>query len=138
MEHQKNTVSMRRSAHRTRGFGQLARAVALALTLAGALALGLFAAGCTSGEPAGQGATGNADGGETGKLNVIATIFAPYDFARQVAGDAADLRMLVPPGAETHSFEPTPQDIIDIENCDVFIYVGGESDEWVEDLLTSL
>ncbi|MDR2586753.1 MAG: metal ABC transporter substrate-binding protein, partial [Coriobacteriales bacterium] len=39
---------------------------------------------------------------------------------------------------ETHSFEPTPQDIIDIENCDVFIYVGGESDEWVEDLLTSL
>jgi zinc transport system substrate-binding protein len=110
----------------------------LSLALALGLALGLFAAGCTSGEPADQGASSSAADDKTGRLNVIATIFAPYDFARQVAGDAADLRMLVPPGVETHSFEPTPQDIIDIENCDVFIYVGGESDEWVEDLLSSL
>jgi zinc transport system substrate-binding protein len=108
----------------------------------------LLVAGCSSEKPGDAGAAaGNAANAASandtstandGRLNIIATIFAPYDFARQVAGDEADLRMLVPPGSETHSFEPTPQDIIDIEQCDVFIYVGGESDEWVADLLTSL
>jgi zinc transport system substrate-binding protein len=46
--------------------------------------------------------------------------------------------MLLPPGAESHSFEPTPQDIIKVQNCDVFIYVGGESDAWVERILESM
>jgi zinc transport system substrate-binding protein len=110
----------------------LASLVAVMLMLLVVLALG----GCTK-AGAGSPATG-ADEGAEGRLSVIATIFAPYDFARQVAGDEADVRMLVPPGAETHSFEPTPQDIIDIEACDVFIYVGGESDEWVDDLLSSV
>jgi zinc transport system substrate-binding protein len=103
------------------------------------LAALLFVAGCGSGN---QGATGQGTSGDAetadGRISIIATIFAPYDFARQVAGERAALRMLVPPGSETHSFEPTPQDIIDIEQCDVFIYVGGESDEWVADLLASL
>lgn len=43
--------------------------------------------------------------------------------------------MLLKPGEETHSYEPTPQDIIAIQNCDLFIYVGGENDAWVEDIL---
>jgi zinc transport system substrate-binding protein len=81
---------------------------------------------------------GQAEEPASGRPSVIATIFAPYDFVRQVAGDSADVRMLVPPGSETHSFEPTPQDIMDIERCDLFIYVGGESDVWVDDLLGSL
>jgi zinc transport system substrate-binding protein len=46
--------------------------------------------------------------------------------------------MLLPSGSESHSYEPTPQDIITIQNCDVFIYVGGESDAWVEDILSSM
>jgi zinc transport system substrate-binding protein len=75
---------------------------------------------------------------DNGKINVVSTIFAPYDFARQVAGDKANVKMLLPPGSESHSYEPTPQDIITIEKCDVFIYVGGDSDEWVKDILSSI
>ncbi|MDR2259143.1 MAG: ZinT/AdcA family metal-binding protein, partial [Treponema sp.] len=73
-----------------------------------------------------------------GKINVVATIFPPYDFVREIAGDKVNLTMLLQPGAESHSFEPTPQDIIKVQNCDVFIYVGGESDAWVERILTSM
>lgn len=73
-----------------------------------------------------------------GKLKVVATIFPQYDFVRQVAGGKAELKMLLKPGEESHSYEPTPKDIIDIQNCDLFIYVGGENDEWVEDILESL
>lgn len=75
---------------------------------------------------------------EDGKLKVVATIFPQYDFVRQIAGDKADLKMLLKPGEESHSYEPTPQDIIAIQNCDVFLYVGGENDEWVENILSSL
>jgi zinc transport system substrate-binding protein len=73
-----------------------------------------------------------------GKLNVVTTIFPPYDFVREIAGDQVNLAMLLPPGAESHSFEPTPRDIIRVQNCDVFIYVGGESDAWVEQILKSM
>ncbi len=72
-----------------------------------------------------------------GKLNVIATIFPPYDFTRQIAGDEVNLSMLLKPGMESHHFEPSPKDIINIRNCDLFIYVGGESDEWVKTILES-
>jgi zinc transport system substrate-binding protein len=78
--------------------------------------------------------TGRVDG----KINVVTTIFPPYDFVREIAGDRVNLTMLLPPGAESHSFEPTPQDIIRIQNCDIFIYVGGESDAWVERILDSI
>ncbi len=71
------------------------------------------------------------------KLSIVTTNFPAYDFARAVAGDKADIKMLIQPGAELHSFEPSPSDIIDIKNSDLFIYTGGESDEWVEDILTS-
>lgn len=72
-----------------------------------------------------------------GKLNIIATIFPSYDFARQVGGDNADVTMLLKPGTESHSYDPSPQDIIRIQNCDLFIYTGGESDEWVNEILSS-
>jgi zinc transport system substrate-binding protein len=75
---------------------------------------------------------------DDGKIKVITTNFPPYDFARQIAGENADVRMLLPPGAETHDYEPTPQDIIDIGNCDVFIYTGGENDAWVDELLSGV
>ncbi|MCL2494257.1 MAG: metal ABC transporter substrate-binding protein [Oscillospiraceae bacterium] len=71
-------------------------------------------------------------------LRVVATIFAPYDFARAVAGGLAGVTMLLPPAGESHSFEPTPRDVIAIRRCDVFIYVGGESDAWVERILSGM
>ncbi len=72
------------------------------------------------------------------RLNIITTIFAPYDFVRQIVGDKADVTMLLPPASESHSFEPTPQDIIKINDSDVFIYVGGDSDAWVDGILESV
>lgn len=82
--------------------------------------------------------TGTAADDADGRLRIISTIFPGYDFARQVCGDNAVVTQLLPPGGEAHSFEPTPQDIIAIQNCDLFIYVGGESDTWVDMILESL
>lgn len=75
---------------------------------------------------------------DSDKLSIITTIFPYYDFARNIAGDKADIRLLLYPGSEPHSYEPSPSDIVAIENCDIFIYNGGESDEWVESVLNSL
>ena len=75
---------------------------------------------------------------DDGRLSVVTTIFPPYDFARAIAGGKAEITMLLPPGAETHSFEPRPQDIIKIQKSGVFIYTGGESDAWVENILKSM
>lgn len=71
-------------------------------------------------------------------LSVVATTFAPYDFARQICKEQAEIAMLLSPGEESHTFEPTPADIQMIESCDVFIYGGGESEKWVESLLSSI
>lgn len=71
-------------------------------------------------------------------LSVVTTIFPPYDFARAVAGKMGDISMILPPGMESHSYEPTPSDIISIQECDIFIYAGGDSDAWVDDILASI
>jgi zinc transport system substrate-binding protein len=73
-----------------------------------------------------------------GRLNIVTTIFPQYDFVRNIAGDKANITLLLRPGAESHSYEPSPQDIIKIKNSAVFIYTGGESDEWVKKVLASL
>lgn len=75
---------------------------------------------------------------EDSRLRVVTTIFPPYDFVREIAGDAVDLQMLLPPGGESHSFEPSPQDTIRIQNCDLFIHVGGHGDAWVERIMASM
>ena len=72
------------------------------------------------------------------ELKVVSTIFASYDFARQIAGDYGEISMLLNPLTESHSYEPTPKDIVTIGECDVFIYVGGENDAWVDDILESV
>ena len=72
------------------------------------------------------------------KASVVATTFAPYDFSRQIAGEDAEVSMLLAPGEESHTFEPTAADIMKIEECDVFVYGGGESDEWVKSMLSSI
>ena len=71
-------------------------------------------------------------------ISVVATVFAPYDFARQLVGERGEVTLLLPPGSEAHSYEPSPKDIIEIQNCDLFIYVGGVSDAWVSDVLESV
>lgn len=74
---------------------------------------------------------------EGGKLHIVATVFPAYDFARAVAGDWAEVELLLPPGTESHSYEPTPADILAVQDCDLFLYLGGESDAWVETILTA-
>lgn len=66
---------------------------------------------------------------------VVSTIFPGYDFAKEVGGDKAVVYQLLKPGAESHTYEPTPQDMILIRQCDIFIYAGGESDTWLSDII---
>lgn len=72
------------------------------------------------------------------KLKIVTTIFPQYDFARQIGKDKVSVQMLVTPGGESHSYEPTPQDIISVKNCDIFICTGGESDVWSNVILNSI
>lgn len=83
-------------------------------------------------------ACGPVQPAEAEGVSVVATAFAPYDFARQLVGDNGKVTMLLPPGSEAHSYEPTPKDILEIQSADIFIYVGGESDAWVADVLESV
>ncbi len=71
-------------------------------------------------------------------FEIVTTIFPPYDFARAVAGEDIQIHMLLKPGTESHSYEPSPADILMVESCDLFIYNGGESDVWVETLLSTI
>lgn len=75
---------------------------------------------------------------EDGRLQIVTTIFPAYDFARAVAGDAAEVTLLLPPGMDSHSYEPTPANILAVQSCDLFLYLGGESDTWVETILTAV
>lgn len=71
-------------------------------------------------------------------LSIVAVNFPCYDLARSLTGGLADVQMLLPPGSESHSYEPSPRDMIAIQNADLFVYTGGESDHWIETLLESL
>lgn len=74
---------------------------------------------------------------EDGKISVVTTIFPEYDWVKEIAGDNenVDITLLLDNGVDLHNFQPTADDIVKISTCDLFIYVGGESDEWVEDAL---
>lgn len=74
----------------------------------------------------------------TSGLVIVTTVFPAYDFARAVAGEYGNVKLLIPPGSEAHSFEPTPKDIITIENCALLICNGGESEAWLEEILEGL
>ena len=96
-----------------------------ALILAVFMAVTVFA-GCSS-----------APAKDNGKLKIVTTIFPEYDWVRNITAglDDIDLTLLVENGTDFHSYQPTAEDIVNISNCDVFIYVGGESDKWVNDAL---
>lgn len=72
------------------------------------------------------------------RLNIVTMNFPAYDFARQVGGENVSVQLLLPPGMDCHSYEPTPQDIKTIMAADLFIYTGGENDAWLEDILVGL
>ncbi len=69
------------------------------------------------------------------KLNIVTTVFPVYDFVRAVAGDTASIKLLIKAGSEVHAFEPTPSDMVAIGGCDLFAFIGGESDSWVDSII---
>jgi zinc transport system substrate-binding protein len=69
---------------------------------------------------------------------IITTLFPFYDITRTLIGDQADISLLLPPGIEPHSFEPTPQDIVQIQEADIFIYTGDSMEPWVKDIISNL
>lgn len=99
------------------------RIISLVLVLV--LAISLFA-GCSG-----------TSGTDDGKLNIVATIYPEYDWVKNITAgvDNVDVSLLLDSGADLHSYQPTAEDIVKISSCDVFIYVGGESDKWVVDAL---
>jgi zinc transport system substrate-binding protein len=101
----------------------------LSLILSLALAFGICSvfAGCSADKGSGD-----------GKISIVTTVFPQYDFARQIAGDRADVTLLLKPGMEAHSYEPTPKDIIEISHCDLFLNVGGESESWLDSVFDSI
>lgn len=99
-----------------------------ALLTAVTLCLSVFT-GCTQ---------ANADYIKSDELSIVTTCFPPYDFARAVKGNSDNITMLLCAGAEAHSYEPTPLDILKIQQCDVFIYIGGEGEVWADEILESM
>lgn len=85
-------------------------------------------AGCSYG--------GNEPGG--GKIQIVATLFPQYDFARQIAGNRAEIALLLPPGMESHSYEISPADVIKIEQSDLFIYTGEYMENWAQRVISGL
>lgn len=96
------------------------------LSIAFLLVLALFITACGSSVEPSEG------------LKIVATNFPGYDFARAVVGNDDNIKMLLKPGQDSHSYDPTPQDIIRINEADIFIYTGGESDNWVDEMLKSI
>lgn len=71
------------------------------------------------------------------KLKIISTVFPPYDLAKHIVGDNAEIKILLPPGSEAHTYEPTAKEIIAIQNCDIFLYIGAENEQWADKLINS-
>lgn len=89
--------------------------------------------GCGSGSSSKNGVPGSGDG-----LKIVCTIFPEYDWVKEILGshaDSADVTYLLDSGADLHSYQPTADDILQISTCDIFVYVGGESEKWVDDAL---
>ena len=98
------------------------------------LAAAILLCGCLSA----CGSGGSRSDADNGKIRIVTTIFPEYDWVVNVLGDnpaKADVTMLLDNGVDLHSFQPSAADILKISTCDLFIYVGGESDKWVDDAL---
>lgn len=82
-------------------------------------------------------ACGNETAEDNSRLKIVATLFPQYDFAKQITGDNAEVTLLLTPGSESHTYEPTPKDVSKIQQADIFLYIGGESEVWVDEVLES-
>lgn len=74
----------------------------------------------------------------TGKIQIVTTLFPQYDFVKQIGGDKVDVVLLLPPGSESHTYEPTPQDMQQINNSDLFVFTGEEMEPWADNLISGL
>ncbi len=88
-----------------------------------------LAAGCRKGEEPVQGAK---------KLRVVTSLFPLYDFARTVGGDRVEVRLLLPPGVEPHNFEPRPEDIVQLNKADIFIYTNRYMEPWAAEIVKGI
>lgn len=82
--------------------------------------------------------TDSKTGSVSDKLQIVTTLFPQYDFARVIGGDKVDVTLLLPAGMESHSYEPTPADIIKINKADLFIYTGESMEQWAHSIIESV
>lgn len=81
---------------------------------------------------------GCSENTDTGKIQIVATLFPQYDFARQIGGDKVDVTLLLPPGTDSHHFDPSPSDMVKISESDLFVYTGDVMEGWAGDIAASL
>ena len=110
------------------------------MAVLGAVVMVISIWGCAAGQrpPESENTPVLSQEGKDDRLLVVTTIFPYYDFVRQIAGDRVKLKLVVPAGMDSHSFEPTPADMIAMQEADVLICNGGEMEQWVEEVLGSL
>lgn len=112
----------------------------LSVILAAAMAVSGMAVFTSNGEEASAADLSGEAAGEK-QLKIVTTIFPEYDWVREILGDHiehAEITLLMDNSVDLHSYQPTAEDILKISTCDLFLYVGGESDEWAEDTLTKV
>ncbi len=84
-------------------------------------------------------ACGNEGGKEdNGKISIVCTLFPQYDFVRELVGDKAEVTLLLTPGTDSHSYDPSPVDMVKINECDMFIYTGDTMEAWAANIVSSL
>ena len=88
----------------------------------------LLLTGCVSAKPT----------KDSEKLNIVTTLFPTYDFARTIGGDKAEVTLLLTPGKESHSYEPSTGDVIEIDSCDLLVYTGEYMEPWIPGLVSGL
>lgn len=106
--------------------------------IAAVLSVAIILVACTNSKSNNNSTTKNND--DKSKISIVTTIFPEYDWVGQILGENqanVDLTMLLDNGVDLHSYQPSADDMVKISKCDLFVYVGGESDAWVDDALKS-
>lgn len=75
---------------------------------------------------------------ETDNIKVVATLFPQYDFVREIGKDKVQVELMLPPGADSHSYEPTPKEIMEIANSDIFVYTGNDMEPWISKIINGI
>lgn len=83
-------------------------------------------------------AIGNKDNGQKEKITIVTSLFPEYDFVKEIGKEKVDVKILLPPGTESHTYEPTPKDIVSINDADMFIYTSNQMEPWAEKIAESI